>query len=121
MKYLHYRHFVDIFMTEEEAKAEAADALINDIDGSGQKIQRPGILNDTLPSPYPNKKAAAAANNGVLFIVFDSNVTSGCSTRFDSNGYGSSRWRRLSVSTIKLASIDLGSRCSLDTSNLQLA
>jgi ubiquinol-cytochrome c reductase cytochrome c1 subunit len=64
MKYLHYRHFIDVFMTEEEAKAEAAEALIDDIDGSGQKIQRPGIVNDTLPSPYPNKKAAAAANNG---------------------------------------------------------
>lgn len=64
MKYLHYRHFVDVFMTEEEAKAEAAEALIDDIDGSGQKIQRPGIINDKLPSPYPNKKAAAAANNG---------------------------------------------------------
>jgi len=64
MKYLHYRHFVDVFMTEEEAKAEAAEALIDDIDGSGQKIQRPGTINDKLPSPYPNKKAAAAANNG---------------------------------------------------------
>lgn len=63
-RYLHYRHFVDVFMTEEEAKAEAADALIDDIDGAGQKIQRPGTVNDRLPSPYPNKKAAAAANNG---------------------------------------------------------
>lgn len=50
-------------MTEEEAKAEAAEALIDDIDGAGRKIQRPGIVNDTLPSPYPNKKAAAAASN----------------------------------------------------------
>ncbi|KAI6225957.1 Cytochrome c1, heme protein, mitochondrial [Aphelenchoides besseyi] len=64
MKYLHYRQFINVFMTEEEAKAEAAEALINDIDGAGQAIQRPGIVNDTLPSPYPNKKAAAAANNG---------------------------------------------------------
>jgi len=64
MKYMHYRQFIDTFMTEDEAKAEAADALITDIDGSGQTIQRPGIINDTLPSPYPNKKAAAAANNG---------------------------------------------------------
>ncbi|CAD5210344.1 unnamed protein product [Bursaphelenchus xylophilus] len=64
MKFLRYRHFVDTFMTEEEAKAEAAEALINDIDGNGAAIQRPGILTDGLPNPYPNKKAAAAANNG---------------------------------------------------------
>ncbi|CAI5440127.1 unnamed protein product [Caenorhabditis angaria] len=64
MKFLHYRHFVDTIMTEEEAKAEAADALINDVDDRGTAIQRPGILTDKLPSPYPNKKAAAAANNG---------------------------------------------------------
>lgn len=64
MKFIHYRHFVDTIMTEEEAKAEAADALINDVDDKGQPIQRPGILTDKLPDPYPNKKAAAAANNG---------------------------------------------------------
>ncbi|CAD6184595.1 unnamed protein product [Caenorhabditis auriculariae] len=64
MKFIHYRHFVDTIMTEEEAKAEAADALINDVDDRGAPIQRPGILTDKLPAPYPNKKAAAAANNG---------------------------------------------------------
>ncbi|XGW20439.1 hypothetical protein V3C99_003886 [Haemonchus contortus] len=64
MKYIHYRHFVNTIMTEEEAKAEAAEALINDIDDKGRPIQRPGILTDALPSPYPNAKAAAAANNG---------------------------------------------------------
>ncbi|RCN28796.1 cytochrome c1 domain protein [Ancylostoma caninum] len=51
-------------MTEEEAKAEAADAVIKDIDDKGNPIERPGILTDRLPDPYPNKKAAAAANNG---------------------------------------------------------
>ena len=64
MKYLRYRHFVDVFMTEEEAKREAADALINDIDDKGNAIQRPGILTDPMPNPYPNVKAAAAANGG---------------------------------------------------------
>ncbi|VDK59033.1 unnamed protein product [Cylicostephanus goldi] len=87
MKFIHYRHFVDTIMTEasyantlrllfihfidpnfsvqpfEEAKAEAAEALINDVDDKGAAIQRPGILTDRLPAPYPNKKAAAAANN----------------------------------------------------------
>uniref|UniRef100_A0AC34FS92 Cytochrome c domain-containing protein n=1 Tax=Panagrolaimus sp. ES5 TaxID=591445 RepID=A0AC34FS92_9BILA len=64
MKFIHYRHFVDVFMTEEEAKAEAAEATINDINDKGQPITRPGALTDRLPSPYPNKKAGAAANNG---------------------------------------------------------
>ncbi|KHN79113.1 Cytochrome c1, heme protein, mitochondrial [Toxocara canis] len=64
MKFIHYRHFVDVFMDEEEAKAEAAEATIHDIDDKGAPIERPGILTDALPSPYPNKKAAAAANNG---------------------------------------------------------
>uniref|UniRef100_A0A0K0G1A1 Cytochrome c1, heme protein, mitochondrial (inferred by orthology to a human protein) n=1 Tax=Strongyloides venezuelensis TaxID=75913 RepID=A0A0K0G1A1_STRVS len=64
MKYIHYRHFVDTFMTLEEAKAEAAEATVNDKDDRGQTITRPGTINDALPDPYPNKKAAAAANNG---------------------------------------------------------
>lgn len=51
-------------MTEAEAKAEAADALIDDIDDKGQPTKRPGILKDKLPNPYPNKVAAAKANNG---------------------------------------------------------
>jgi len=64
MKFIHYRHFVNTFMSEEDAKAEAADSLINDVNDKGAPIQRPGILTDRLPNPYPNKKAAAAANNG---------------------------------------------------------
>lgn len=35
MKYIRYRHFVDKIMTEEEAKAEAAEAIIHDIDDKG--------------------------------------------------------------------------------------
>jgi ubiquinol-cytochrome c reductase cytochrome c1 subunit len=64
MQFIRYRHFVNNFMTEDEAKAEAAEALVNDIDDKGEKIQRPALLNDFLPNPYPNDKAAAAANNG---------------------------------------------------------
>lgn len=64
MKYIHYRHFVDTFMTLEEAKAEAAEATVPDVNDRGQPITRPATVNDALPDPYPNKKAAAAANNG---------------------------------------------------------
>lgn len=64
MKFIYYRHFVDTIMTEEEAKAEAAEATIHAFGDRGQPIDRPGILTDSLPAPYANKKAAAAANNG---------------------------------------------------------
>lgn len=67
-------------MSEEEAKAEAAEALIDDVDDAGKDIKRPGLVNDFLPQPYPrprvlqyetaypnppNTRAAAAANGGV--------------------------------------------------------
>lgn len=39
MKFIRYRHFIDNFMTEEEAKAEAAEALIDDMDDSGQPMK----------------------------------------------------------------------------------
>lgn len=55
MKYIHYRHFVNVIMTKEEAKTEAAEAQINDFDDKGVPIKRSGILTDTLPPPYPNK------------------------------------------------------------------
>lgn len=64
MKFVRYRHFINNFMTEEQAKAEAAEALIPDINDQGEEIQRPGLLNDFLPKPYKNQKAAAAANSG---------------------------------------------------------
>lgn len=40
--------------------------MIDDLDDEGKPMQRPGILNDHLPKPYPNDKAAMAANNGAL-------------------------------------------------------
>lgn len=64
MKFVSYRHLVNVCMTEEEAKAEAAEASYKDLNDEGQPIERPGVLNDKFPNPYPNKKAAAAANNG---------------------------------------------------------
>jgi len=66
MKFICYRHFVNVFMTEEEAKAEAAEAQIPCLDDTGQPSTRSGIITDTLPDPYPNKVAAKAANSGAL-------------------------------------------------------
>jgi len=64
LKYLRFRHFINHFMSEDEAKAEAFEAQIDDFDDKGQPIKRPGLPNDYIPSPYLNKEAAAAANNG---------------------------------------------------------
>jgi len=51
-------------MTEDEAKAEAAEAQIRDNDESGEPTTRPGLITDALPSPYKNKREAEAKNNG---------------------------------------------------------
>lgn len=65
MEYLHYRQLVDAVMTEDEAKAEAADVMVKDgPNDAGDFFERPGKLVDQFPSPYPNTEAAAAANNG---------------------------------------------------------
>jgi len=64
MKYIYYRHFIDTIMTEDEAKAEAAEAQIRDMDDAGEPTTRPGAITDALPNPYKNKKEAEAKNNG---------------------------------------------------------
>lgn len=65
MEYLYYRQMVDVFLTEEEAKAEAAEVQVRDgPDNTGEFFMRPGKLSDPVPSPYPNEEAARAANNG---------------------------------------------------------
>lgn len=65
LQYIHYRQMVDVFLTEAEARAEAADVLIEDgPDDTGKMFMRPGKLSDHVPGPYPNQEAARAANNG---------------------------------------------------------
>jgi len=66
MERLCYRHLIGITHTEEQAKAQAEEAFINDIDDQGNYVQRPGKLTDQFPGPYPNENAARAANNGAL-------------------------------------------------------
>lgn len=50
--------------SEAQMKAIAASYSIVDLDDDGEVIDRPGKPSDKFPSPFPNKKAAAAANNG---------------------------------------------------------
>ncbi|KRY18386.1 Cytochrome c1, heme protein, mitochondrial [Trichinella patagoniensis] len=75
MKQISYRHFVNVFMTEEEAKREASEVsnlffgVIEVLDGpgdDGKMYTRPGKLIDYLPQPYENDVVARLANNGAL-------------------------------------------------------
>ncbi|KAK0042927.1 cytochrome c1 heme protein mitochondrial [Biomphalaria pfeifferi] len=65
MQFLCYRNLVNVIMTEEEAKAEAEEATIEDgPNENGDMYERPGKLSDHFPSPYKNEEQARAANNG---------------------------------------------------------
>ncbi|XP_015363323.1 PREDICTED: cytochrome c1, heme protein, mitochondrial-like [Diuraphis noxia] len=65
VEYLAYRELVGVCLTEDEAKAEAAEQLIDDgPDETGAMFKRPGKLSDLLPKPYPNEEAARYANGG---------------------------------------------------------
>ena len=48
-----------------QAAALASEYKIKDIDDQGQPIERAGRVADYFPSPFPNDKAASAANGGV--------------------------------------------------------
>jgi len=67
MKYLCYRNLVNVILSEDEAKADAEEAQIEDgPDDEGNMFMRPGKLSDHFPNPYKNEEAARAANNGAL-------------------------------------------------------
>jgi cytochrome c1 len=51
--------------SEAQAAALAAEYKIKDIDDKGEQIERAGRPADHFPSPFPNEKAAQAANGGV--------------------------------------------------------
>ncbi|KAG5892893.1 hypothetical protein JTB14_006211 [Gonioctena quinquepunctata] len=65
LRFIAYRNLVGVSHTEEEAKTEAEEQMIEDgPDDQGNMFKRPGKLSDYFPSPYPNEEAARAANNG---------------------------------------------------------
>jgi len=51
-------------LNEAQAIAIASDYKVKDIDDEGQPIERKAKLTDKFLAPYPNEKAARAANNG---------------------------------------------------------
>jgi len=50
--------------TEAQVAQIASEYKINDVDDTGQPIQRPGRPADHFPAPFPNELAAKAANGG---------------------------------------------------------
>lgn len=51
--------------SDAQAAQIASEYKINDLDDSGQPNQRAGRSADHFPAPFPNEKAAQAANGGV--------------------------------------------------------
>ncbi len=68
MKYVAFRNLADpgsLGFTAAEVKALAATFQVTDgPNDSGEMFQRPGLPQDKFPSPFPNEKAARAANGG---------------------------------------------------------
>jgi ubiquinol-cytochrome c reductase cytochrome c1 subunit len=58
---------VDVCYSEAEAKEIAQGIQVPDgPDAEGEMFERPGMLSDYHPRPYPNDNAARFANNGAL-------------------------------------------------------
>eukprot|EP00928_Gymnodinium_smaydae_P044534 TRINITY_DN296_c0_g4_i1.p1 TRINITY_DN296_c0_g4~~TRINITY_DN296_c0_g4_i1.p1 ORF type:complete len:307 (-),score=68.27 TRINITY_DN296_c0_g4_i1:85-936(-) len=67
MNQLHFRHLVNQVLPEKRMKQIAAGYDVTDgPNDEGEMFQRPGILTDAFPSPYPNEEAARYANGGAL-------------------------------------------------------
>ncbi len=68
MKYLSYRNLMEKGgpeFSEAQTKAIAANFEVNDgPNADGEMFTRPARLSDKFPMPYPNDKAAQAANGG---------------------------------------------------------
>merc|ERR1711991_68909 len=67
LEFVAYRNLVGNVLTEEEAKAEAADIdVVDGPDKDGEMYDRPGKLTDFIPRPYANDEAGRSANNNAL-------------------------------------------------------
>lgn len=65
MKYVAFRNLRDIGFSEAEVKALAATFEVTDgPNDDGEMFQRAALPSDKFPSPFPNEKAARAANGG---------------------------------------------------------
>ena len=67
LRLIAFRNLSDLGYGEEEIKAFAAEyTVIDGPDDEGEMFERAAIPSDRFPLPFPNSKAAAAANNGAV-------------------------------------------------------
>ncbi len=65
LRFVAFRDLAALGYNEDQIKAFAAEATVVDgPDDEGEMFERDGRPADRFPSPFPNEKAAAAANNG---------------------------------------------------------
>lgn len=65
--HLSYRNLADLGFSDDEVKAIAAEAKVTDgPNDAGEMFERPARPSDPIVRPFPNDKAARAANNGAL-------------------------------------------------------
>jgi ubiquinol-cytochrome c reductase cytochrome c1 subunit len=65
LRLIAFRNLEALGYDEDEIKAIAAEYSVEDgPDEEGEMFERSGLPSDRIPSPFPNSKAAAAANNG---------------------------------------------------------
>jgi ubiquinol-cytochrome c reductase cytochrome c1 subunit len=67
MQQVHYRDLSGIGLNEDEIKAVAANVTVpQGLDAQGSPKEGPGTPANQFRSPFPNDKAASAANNGAV-------------------------------------------------------
>lgn len=66
LKEAYYRNLEGIGLDEDQVKAIAASKQVPTIGEDGSPAERPALPSDHFRSPFPNEKAARAANNGAL-------------------------------------------------------
>jgi ubiquinol-cytochrome c reductase cytochrome c1 subunit len=65
IKRVAFRTLEDLGYSEDQIKALAAEyTVIDGPNADGEMFERPAVPSDNWPSPYPNKEASQAANNG---------------------------------------------------------
>ena len=66
MRLAFYRNLEGIGIPPADVKAIAASVQVPALTDDGQPAERPGLPSDHFRSPFPNERAARAANNGAL-------------------------------------------------------
>jgi len=64
MNLVAFRNLQELGFTEPEVKVLASSSDYDFVNDDGDVESRPGLPSDHFKNPYPNKQAAAAANNG---------------------------------------------------------